>query len=161
VVASALLALTLGGCLAASSSSSYETGRQVTSATLDKIKIGVTTENWLIGALGEPTSRQLVAEGEAISDERSAMSEEEVISDEVSPAEEGAQETEAAEGDASSVPGLHSTSGRVEILRYDWSRREESGGAFFLVFAGSETRTERSSAWFEVTDGIVTDFGVE
>ncbi len=158
----------LGGCLGASSSSSYETGRQVTGSTLDKIEIGTTTENWLLGALGEPTSRQVVAEGTEVRDQRSEVSgqgsevsdQRSAISDQQEsplPLREG-----QGEGD-SALPGPRPAerTGVVEILRYDWSRREESGGAFFLIFAGSETKTERSSAWFELNDGVVTDYGVE
>jgi len=207
VVALALLALTLGGCLVASSSSSYETGRQVTSSTLAKIELGVTTENWLIGALGEPTSRQVVAEGSAgiparepeeVRDQTSEVSSSPETAGTQEQKEEDSSDTGVPAGDPSGGAGLPTRdsepkaaagadvqsplplgegegegdssppgprpaerTGVVEILRYDWSRRAESGGAFFLIFSGSETRTERSSAWFEITDGVVTDYGVE
>lgn len=146
----ALCVLSLPGCLAASSSSSYETGRQVTSATIDKITIGQTTENWLLGTLGEPTNRQVVAEGVEVVEEGSAVS-----------GQGSENQSPAAATEPRTTNDEPTRKGRVEILRYDWSRREESGGAFFLIFAGSETKTERSSAWFEITDGVVTDYGVE
>jgi len=45
---------------------------------------------------------------------------------------------------------------QVEILRYEHSTHKSSGGAVFLIFAGGSDRSERSVAYFEVTDGIVT-----
>jgi hypothetical protein len=45
---------------------------------------------------------------------------------------------------------------KVEILRYEHSTHKSSGGAVFLIFAGGSDRSDRSVAYFEVTDGIVT-----
>lgn len=107
--------MSLGGCLLATSSSTYETGRLVSSNTLSRVEIGKTTESWLLGTLGEPSSRATVNEANP----------------------------------------------KVEILRYDYTKREESGGALFLIFAGSSTKSTTNSTWFEVTDGVVTNHGTD
>lgn len=118
IITACLLAaccLPVGGCLLATSNSTYETGRLVSSNTLSRVEVGKTTESWLIGTLGEPSSRSTVSEANP----------------------------------------------RVEILRYDYTKREESGGALFLIFAGSSTRSTTNSTWFEVTDGVVTSHGTD
>lgn len=43
-----------------------------------------------------------------------------------------------------------------EILRYDFSRVEASGGSVFLIFGGSSRRETNQRVFFEVTDGVVT-----
>lgn len=50
------------------------------------------------------------------------------------------------------VPGQPGT----QILRYDFSRSEESSGAVFLIFGGSTRRQTNSRAFFEVSNGVVT-----
>lgn len=49
----------------------------------------------------------------------------------------------------------------VEILRYDYSRVEQSAGAVFLIFGGRTSRTTTSRAFFEVTNGVVTRYWQE
>lgn len=51
-------ALTLGGCISAQPPS--QTGIRIGDATLEQFKAGVTTEDWLIAVLGEPTSQSEV-----------------------------------------------------------------------------------------------------
>jgi hypothetical protein len=52
--------LTAGGCLVMSVHSIDESGTQVSSPTLEQVEPGVTSESWLLAALGEPTTRRLV-----------------------------------------------------------------------------------------------------
>jgi len=61
-------------------------------------------------------------------------------------------------GEPTSRSDVHGQPG-VQILRYDYSRREESGGALFLIFAGSSSKSTSNSTWFEVTNGVVTNYG--
>ena len=56
----AALVLAASGCLVVSSKSIDESGVRVTSATLDQIEPGVTTEAWIVATLGEPTARTVV-----------------------------------------------------------------------------------------------------
>ncbi|MFK7959357.1 MAG: hypothetical protein AB8G96_02440 [Phycisphaerales bacterium] len=58
-------------------------------------------------------------------------------------------------GDPTSVTDVEDQPG-TRILRYDYARRESSGGYLFLVFAGSTNRKTEEARWFEVTDGVVT-----
>lgn len=53
-------ALSAGGCLVMGGKSIEESGTQITSSTLDQIKLGETTEAWLVATLGEPVSRTTV-----------------------------------------------------------------------------------------------------
>lgn len=53
----------LSGCLISSHSSSSVTGAYVGSSTFEQIEVGKTTGDWLLGALGEPTSRTCLADG--------------------------------------------------------------------------------------------------
>lgn len=53
-------ALTAGGCLVTGGKSIDESGTRITSATLDRIKLGQTSEAWLIATLGEPSERTTV-----------------------------------------------------------------------------------------------------
>jgi hypothetical protein len=48
-----------------------------------------------------------------------------------------------------------------QILRYDFTRSEQSSGAVFLIFGGSTTRQSSSRVFFEVTNGVVTRFWQE
>lgn len=104
--------LTLSGCLVMGGSSIDESGVKVTESTLDQVEVGTTTRDWLLGALGEPTSRNVVDEN-------------------------------------------------TEVLRYAWSRTKSKGGAVFLIYAGGSETVEKTTAYFEVTDGIVTRFWTE
>lgn len=54
----------LGGCLIASSTSMHESGRRVSASTLSQIEADVTTDAWLLAALGEPTARMKIEGGE-------------------------------------------------------------------------------------------------
>ncbi len=49
----------------------------------------------------------------------------------------------------------------VEILIYRHRRHESSGSAVFLIFAGGKEHTTKSTAYFEITDGIVTRHWIE
>ena len=49
----------------------------------------------------------------------------------------------------------------VQILRYNHTVSRSGHGTLFLVFAGHHDRTETSSAYFEVTDGIITRYWTE
>ncbi len=49
----------------------------------------------------------------------------------------------------------------VRILQYEYEKREASGGAVFLIFAGGKEHVTRSVAYFEVSGGIVTRSWVE
>ena len=49
----------------------------------------------------------------------------------------------------------------VHILRYNHTVSRSGHGTLFLVFAGHHDRSETSSAYFEVTDGIITRYWTE
>ena len=49
----------------------------------------------------------------------------------------------------------------VQILRYNHSVNRSGHGTVFLLFAGHHDRSETSSAYFEVTDGIITRYWTE
>jgi hypothetical protein len=49
--------LPAGGCLVLSGAETVESGVRVSPSTLSQVEPGVTTEAWLLAALGEPTSR--------------------------------------------------------------------------------------------------------
>ena len=44
----------------------------------------------------------------------------------------------------------------ISVLRYDYQKRKESGGAVFLLFAGSSSSAENHATYFEITNGVVT-----
>jgi len=113
-VRAALLAipLLLGGCLVTGGSKVEESGVKVTTATLEQVQPGVTTESWLRAALGEPTTR----------------------------------EKASAEGAAP----------LVELWKYRYTRTEAESGTVFLIFAGGSKEQSSTTAWFELTDGVVT-----
>lgn len=54
------------GCLVVSGDAIEERGVKVTGATLDQIEVGVTTEDWLLAALGEPSDITEVASHEGV-----------------------------------------------------------------------------------------------
>jgi len=49
----------------------------------------------------------------------------------------------------------------VQILRYNHTVSRSGQGTVFLLFAGHHDRSETSSAYFEVTDGIITRYWTE
>jgi len=49
----------------------------------------------------------------------------------------------------------------VQVLRYDYKQRKNSGGYVFLIYAGGEREEKTSSAIFEVTDGVITRYWTE
>jgi outer membrane protein assembly factor BamE (lipoprotein component of BamABCDE complex) len=59
-------ALIMGGCLINSNNSESFTGKRVSNATYNQIEPGVTTKQWIIGTLGEPTERTTLENGEEI-----------------------------------------------------------------------------------------------
>ncbi len=56
----ATFALTAGGCLITGGSSMDQSGTKITSATLDRIELGTTSQAWLVATLGEPTEQTTV-----------------------------------------------------------------------------------------------------
>ena len=103
-----------GGCLVMSGKSIDESGVRVTSATLNQIQLGQTTEAWLVATLGDPTDRT---------------------------------EVEGQEG--------------VAVLRYEHVECRSEGGAVFLLFAGGSDIEKRTTAYFEVVDGVITRYWME
>ncbi len=67
-IAALLLATTapLGGCLVSGSSKESMTGRYVGPATFEQIEPGVTTDKWVLGALGEPTTKADLDDGASL-----------------------------------------------------------------------------------------------
>lgn len=49
----------------------------------------------------------------------------------------------------------------VEVLRYTHTICRDEGGAVFLIFAGGTHEKKTTTAYFEVTDGIVTRYWTE
>ena len=49
----------------------------------------------------------------------------------------------------------------VTILRYEHRTTEHSGGTVLFLFAGGKDESHTSTAYIEVTDGIVTDYWTE
>ncbi len=49
----------------------------------------------------------------------------------------------------------------VAILRYEHRTTEHSGGTVLFLFAGGKNESRTSTAYIEVTDGIVTDYRTE
>ncbi|HPC95677.1 MAG TPA: hypothetical protein PLU87_12090 [Sedimentisphaerales bacterium] len=67
IVLCAVLGLVLSGCISSRSDVSYgEKGPVVGSETLRQIRVGVTTREWLLGTLGEPTSETQTPNGTEI-----------------------------------------------------------------------------------------------
>ena len=62
----ALFAITASGCLIISGNSIDQSGVRISQSTMEQIEIGRTTEQWVIAALGEPTSRAEVGGDEDI-----------------------------------------------------------------------------------------------
>ena len=57
LAAAALFVMLAGGCLVMGGKEISQSGTRVTGATLNQIEPGVTTREWLLTAIGEPTSR--------------------------------------------------------------------------------------------------------
>jgi outer membrane protein assembly factor BamE (lipoprotein component of BamABCDE complex) len=53
----ASLLFVTSGCLLTTSNSVDESGVQVSASTLRQVELGQTTDDWLVSALGEPSSR--------------------------------------------------------------------------------------------------------
>jgi hypothetical protein len=51
--------------------------------------------------------------------------------------------------------------GELEILGYDHQVVKKSNGSVFLLFAGSSKKVEKSSTYFELSDGVVTRYWTE
>lgn len=63
-------------------------------------------------------------------------------------------------GEPSSVTDIPDRPGQ-RILRYTHRIEKGSGGAVFLIFAGSSKEVTTSRTYFEITDGIVTRYWTE
>jgi len=50
---------------------------------------------------------------------------------------------------------------QTHILRYDHIVTTEKGGTVFLLFAGGESRQEKSTTYFEVKNSVVTRYWTE
>lgn len=50
---------------------------------------------------------------------------------------------------------------KVEVYRYDHTVTKSDGTVVFLLFAGGSSETSRRTAYFEVTDGVVSKYWVE
>ncbi len=66
----------------------------------------------------------------------------------------------SALGEPSSRTNVEGQDG-VQILRYDYTIKEESGGTLLFLFAGGSSKTSESRAYFEVTNGVVTRYWKE
>lgn len=51
--------------------------------------------------------------------------------------------------------------GNIEIWTYSHERSRTSRGSLFLLFRGSSHKIERSTTYFEITDGVVTRYWTE
>ncbi len=58
--------LGLGGCLVSGSSRETMSGQYVGPSTFEQIQPGRTTESWVAGALGEPTSKTCLDDGSSL-----------------------------------------------------------------------------------------------
>ncbi len=58
-----LASVLLGGCLISSHSNESFTGTQVSEETFSRIEPGVTTKQWVLGTLGEPTVNTPLEDG--------------------------------------------------------------------------------------------------
>lgn len=54
------------GCLIVSGKTVHESGVKISDSTLRQIRIGETTEAWILAALGEPTARTEVEDGDGL-----------------------------------------------------------------------------------------------
>ncbi len=59
VVGTAWMLSTMSGCLVSSHSSERETGTRIGATTMNQIEPGSTTKNWVLSALGEPTTKSV------------------------------------------------------------------------------------------------------
>lgn len=55
------------------------------------------------------------------------------------------------------VPGAVNT----EILRYEHETKNSTGSTILFLYAGKNKKTKITSAYFEVTDGVVTRYWTE
>jgi hypothetical protein len=51
--------------------------------------------------------------------------------------------------------------GELEILGYDHQVVKKSKGSIFLLFAGTSEKIEKSTTYFELSDGVVTRYWTE
>ena len=58
--------LPLAGCLVSGSSKETMTGEYVGKSTYSEIEPGVTTEKWILGVLGEPSSKTCLDDGSTL-----------------------------------------------------------------------------------------------
>ncbi len=113
IVLCVVLGFVLSGCVSGRSDVSYGSkGPVVGGETLRQIKVGVTSKEWLLGTLGEPTS-----------------------------------ETQTPEG--------------TEILKYAYTKKVDSDLDVFIFLSFDDRREERTSLYFEITDGIVSRYWKE
>lgn len=49
----------------------------------------------------------------------------------------------------------------MQILKYQHTIHESSGGTVLFLFAGHEDKTRKSVVFIEITDGIVSDYWTE
>lgn len=61
-----LSAALMGGCLISSNNTESMSGKKVSDATYNQIEPGVTTKQWVLGTLGEPTGKTTLENGEEI-----------------------------------------------------------------------------------------------
>lgn len=61
-----LFLISAGGCLVMKGSSVEEEGVKLSEPTLSQVKLGETTEAWLVAAAGEPSSRRVIDDHTAI-----------------------------------------------------------------------------------------------
>ncbi|MHC5028229.1 MAG: hypothetical protein ACYTGR_15865 [Planctomycetota bacterium] len=66
VVLTTLFVIAASGCLVVSGSSFDQSGVKVSAVTTGQIEAGVTTEDWIIATLGEPSTRTTVSETPAV-----------------------------------------------------------------------------------------------
>lgn len=59
----AVFIMAASGCLIISGKTVHESGVKITDSTLRQIRIGETTEAWILATLGEPTTRTEVEDG--------------------------------------------------------------------------------------------------
>lgn len=110
IVLCVVLGFVLSGCISGRSHVSYGSkGPVVGGDTLRQIKVGVTSKEWLLGTLGEPTSQTQTPE-------------------------------------------------RTEILKYVYTKKVDSKLDIFILLNFDDKREERTSLYFEITDGIVSRY---
>ena len=102
--------LPLAGCIIFSNDVSYEEkGPRVSDQAFEQIESGKTTRDWVVATLGEPSQREVTADG-------------------------------------------------VEILKYKYTRREESNVLILPFLIVEDEHKEDRTVYFEVKDGVVQRF---